>query len=154
AGFKQDGILIADLDFSRLHVGKERRPEFKRELLDRMRSVPGVDSAAYSTIVPGNGAFWNENILLEGAERREGISNFDRISPGFFKTMGVPLLDGRDFDARDTPSSPKVAIVNEQFASRFLDGASPIGKTFRVQGESESAVSATLEIIGLAKNTK
>jgi predicted permease len=154
AGFKQEGILIANLDFSRLHVGKERRLEFKRDLLDRMRSVPGVHSAAYSTIVPANGAFWNEQILLEGAERREGISNFDLVSPGFFKTMGIPLLDGRDFDMRDTPASPKVAIVNEQFANRFMDGASPIGKTFHVQGESEAAVSANFEIIGLAKNTK
>jgi len=154
AGFKQDGILITDLDFSSLHVAKDRRLEFKRDLLARMRSVPGVDSAAYSMIVPGNGAFWNETILVEGAERREGLSNFDRISAGFFKTMGVPLLDGRDFDPRDTPDSPKVVIVNEQFASRFFDGASPIGKTFHVQAEAEDSITASFEIVGLAKNTK
>jgi len=154
AGFRQDGVLIADLDFNRMRIASERRIEFKRDLLDRIRSVPGVDSAAYSIAVPGDGAVWNEQITTEVLEPREGLSNFDLVSSGFFKTMGIQLLAGRDFDGRDTRSSPKAVIVNEQFASRFLDGANPIGKSFHVQAASEAGIKERLEIVGLVRNSR
>jgi predicted permease len=154
SGFRQDGIVVANVDLSRQSIAKERRLEFKRDLLDRIRSVPGVDSAAYSMVTPATGRMWNENIVVDGSERREGLSDFDLISPGFFKTISVSLLDGRDFDQRDTLTSPKVVIVNQQFAKRFLNGANPIGKTFHIQTASEAGVPEVLQIVGLARNIR
>ena len=60
-------------------------------------------------------------------------SFFNRVSPGYFRTMGTALVAGRDFDDRDTLSSPKVAIVNEVFARKFFGGASPVGRTFYLE---------------------
>jgi putative ABC transport system permease protein len=78
---------------------------------------------------------------------------FTRVSTGYFRTMQTPLLAGRDIDLHDTPTSPGVAIVNQEFSRKFLGGASPIGKSLRVQtgpGEPEQVY----QIVGLAKNSK
>ncbi len=78
---------------------------------------------------------------------------FDKVSARYFQTMGMPLIAGRDFNDHDTPASPEVAIVNQEFSNKFLNGANPIGKQFRVlvgPGEPEHV----LQIVGLVKNSK
>jgi predicted permease len=75
------------------------------------------------------------------------------VSPGYFKTMGTPLLAGRDFDQRDNAGSPKVAIVNQEFARKILGTENPIGRTYKIdvyQGEQQ----VDYEIVGLVRNTK
>ena len=153
AGFRQDGILITDLDLTRLKLPVERRQTYKRELLDHIRAVPGVFSAADTTIVPVSGNGWNNNVLIDGTEKSKVTPNFSRISPGYFKTLGTPLLAGRDFDDRDTATSPKVAIVNESFARKLLNGANPIGRAFRID-EYVGRPRHMYEIVGLVKDTK
>src|SRR5690349_12002601 len=111
AGFRQTGLLITNVDFSKLKLPVERRQPYKRELLDHIRAIPGVDSAADTSIIPISGDGWNNNVLI-GSDRHKGLSNFTRVSQGYFRTMGTPLLAGRDFDDRDTAASPKVATVN------------------------------------------
>jgi predicted permease len=78
---------------------------------------------------------------------------FNRVSAGYFRTMGTPMIAGRDFDDRDTPSAPEVAIVNQEFSRKFLSGANPIGKMVRVvvgPGEPQDVY----RIVGLVKNSK
>jgi predicted permease len=78
---------------------------------------------------------------------------FNRVSPGYFRTMGTTLIAGRDFDERDTLTSPKVAIVNEAFAKTFFGGANPVGRSFRYEagaGEKDPV----FQIVGLVRNTK
>jgi predicted permease len=77
----------------------------------------------------------------------------DRVSPDYFKTMGTPLLAGRDFNDRDTASSPKVAIVNQLFANQFFGGANPIGKTFQLE-EPPGKPRPFYQVVGLIKDTK
>ena len=153
AGFRQDGILITDLDLTRLKLPVERRQTYKRELLDRIRAIPGVWSAADTTIVPVSGNGWNNNVLIDGTEKSKVTPNFSRISPGYFKTLGTPLVAGRDFGDRDTAASPKVAIVNESFARKLLNGANPIGRAFRID-EYVGRPRHMYEIVGLVKDTK
>jgi predicted permease len=151
AGYRQDGIVIANVDLSRLKIPAERRLSFKRDLLDRVGHIEGVASAAGTSIVPMSGAGWNSVIVTDNAEdQQEGESRFSRLSPGYFRTLAIPILAGRDFDQRDTPGSTKVAIVNEAFARQFLGGGDPIGKRFHRRPRPE----LIFEIVGLAKNTK
>jgi putative ABC transport system permease protein len=155
AGFRQDGILITDLDLTRLKLPAERRQTFKREVLDRIRAVPGILSAADTTIIPVGGNWWNDFVRIDGAEKRktEHVPNFSRISPGYFKTLDIQFLAGRDFDDRDTATSPKVAIVNQSFARKLLDGANPIGRTFHIE-DYVGRPRPSYEIVGLVKDTK
>ena len=75
------------------------------------------------------------------------------MGPGYFKTMGTAVVDGRDFDDRDTLSSPKVAIVNQAFARKFFGGASAVGRTFHVEAPAGKP-DPQYQIVGVAKNTK
>ncbi len=87
------------------------------------------------------------------ATQERMIPWFDRVSAGYFRTMGTPLLAGRDFDDRDTPAAPEVAIVNQEFSRKFLGGANPIGRSFRmVVGPGEPQ--HVYQIVGLVKNSK
>jgi putative ABC transport system permease protein len=152
AGLQQGGVLVADFDFSPLKMPVGRRPEYKRELLARVRAVPGVDAAAEAINVPMTGNSWNRFIDIpeRGVHRR--IVDFNTVSDQFFRTLEVPLLAGRDFEESDTPNSPRVAIVNERFAQEILGGSNPIGATFRVtRGKPEERV---YQIVGLVGNTK
>jgi len=152
-GFQQQGVLVTTVDLSRLNVAAERRQGFKRELLDRVRAIPGVDAAADASIVPISGNSWNDNIFVEGSEKLKGTPNFSQITPGYFRTLRTPFLAGRDFDDHDTATSPKVAIVNETFVSKILNGANPIGVRIR-QETYQGRPTPTYEIVGLVKNTK
>jgi predicted permease len=153
AGFRQDGILMADLDLSRLKIPAQRDPSFKKDLLDRIRATPGVDDAATATIVPLRGDSWTLGIRTASSKSGEEESKFNWITPDYFRTMGIPLLGGRYFNDRDTAMSPKVAIVNETFARHFLHGAEPIGKTFRTVTEPHYP-ETLYQIVGVVKDTK
>ena len=152
AGFRQDGLLVANLDFAKLKLPVDRRPPYKHDLLDRIRAIPGVDSAADTNIVPVSGSGWNENVLI-GADRHKGLTNFMRITPGFFRAMETPMLGGRDFDDRDTSASPKVAIVNQTFVRKLLKGANPVGVTFQIE-EYVGRARPIYQIVGLVKDSK
>ena len=154
AGFEGNGLLIAQVDASRLNFSPARRTQLLREILERVRSTPGVQHAASATIVQMSGSGWNDAIEILG-QRNGGrkVPWFDRVSPDYFQTMGTPLLAGRDFSERDTPASPEVAIVNQQFCAKFLGGANPIGAQFRIiAGPGEQA--HLFQIVGLVKNSK
>jgi predicted permease len=120
-----------------------------------MRGVPGVDSAAEAFIVPVSGSGWNNTIVVDGktyTDRAHNV-NFNSIGPDYFKTMGTPLLAGRDFNAGDSIATRKVAIVTEQFAKMFFAGSNPIGRTFQVE-EGVGVERPPFEIVGLVKDAK
>ncbi len=154
AGFRRDGILIANLDFRRLPIPETRRTLFKQDLLAKLRALPEVEGAAEVDILPLSGASSTNNVWIEGTDgSRKLESKFTSMSPGYLKTMGMPLLAGRDFDNHDSVSSPRVAIVNQSFARKLGLGDNPVGKRFRreaVPGEPE----AVMEVVGLVRDTK
>ncbi|PYJ99499.1 MAG: hypothetical protein DME23_09395 [Verrucomicrobia bacterium] len=154
AGFQQEGVLIAAVNFSHLNLPLERRQPFKGEMLERLRAIPGVDAAADAMQLPLSGNSWDNKVWMEGSHAKEGRDSFfSRIGAGYFKTLRTTLLSGRDFDDRDTLISPKVAIVNETFVRRFLNGTNTIGK--RVWRETTpSDPESAFEIVGVVKDTK
>jgi hypothetical protein len=125
AGFRQTGILETDVDYSKLRIAVPQRQPYKISLIERLRAIPGVEAVANASVVPISGYGWSENIVLAGAKEHAKESQlFDRISPGYFNTMGIPMVVGRDFNERDTGISQKVAIVNESFVKKILPSAS------------------------------
>ena len=152
AGFQQDQILVSMIDFSRLKLPVENRAAYKKEMLERVRSLQNVDAAADVSIVPLSGNGWNENINVPGSNVQRQIANFNQVTSGYFQTVGTALLAGRDFNNNDTPTSPKVAIVTETFVRKFFNGANPVGATFsKIQGGDTPV---TYQIVGLVKESK
>jgi putative ABC transport system permease protein len=153
AGFRHDHILSIRADYTRARVPREQRTAFRRELLDRVRAVPGVTAAASAVIVPLGGDFWNENISIEGTDIRRKEANFNRVSPGYFGTMQTAFIAGRDFEDRDAQGSEPVAIVTQTFARTFLPGQIPIGRVVEVFDEAGSG-ERRYRIVGLVKDSK
>lgn len=153
AGFQKDQILVTNLDLSPLRLPIERRLGEKKELLARLQGLPGVASAASVRIVPVTGMGWNDRIDIPGSPAAKSVTNFNRVSPGYFRTMGTALLAGRDLSDSDTSSSTAVAVVTETFARRYLNGASPVGRTFSVAQQPGNPAREYM-IVGLVKDMK
>jgi putative ABC transport system permease protein len=153
AGFKPEGILTVDIDFSKLPYPASRRLEIYRQLEDRLTAIPGVASVAQG-MTPVSGNSWDNLVGVDGAAASSGKDCFfSEHSPGYFRTMATALLAGRDFTNRDTPASTKVAIVNEMFAHTFFAGGNPVGHTFRVAADAGQP-EPQFQIVGLVRNTK
>jgi len=155
AGFRQDGIVFTDIDFRLLKLEGDRRREFSRDLLQRIRQLPGVDAAAMVTIVPLSGNGMVHDIRLNDSDSTgsdDSTASFNDVSPGFFATMNTRLLEGRDFTERDAPGAPIVAIVNESFARKFAEGRNAVGTTFRVGRLGK--MSSFYQIVGVAQDAK
>jgi predicted permease len=155
AGFQRDGILAADIDFTALNLPLDQRISFARELLDRVRAIPGVDSAAITRILPlsGNGEAHDIVFGVSGPPQEESaVAVFHRVSPAFFRTLRTPVIAGRDFDEHDVAGSPLVAIVNESFARKFIKKGNPVGTLLRVR--RMSTIFGPYQIVGLVKDTK
>ena len=153
AGFRQDGILIAHVDFTQLNLPAGRWLEFRREILERIRAIPGVQSAADANRVPIGGSGESDPVLDDAPDQRKGTAWYNYISPHYFETLETPLLAGRDFDDRDTTNSAKVAIVNERFAKQFLGRENAVGKTFRIWVPPGTPV-PLYQVVGIVKDTK
>jgi predicted permease len=149
-GFRESGILHAYLNFRRLDVPPQRYETFKHELLEQIRSIPLVESAATSTHVPLDGGYFSLEVRTASTQ---ADSMFTWVSPAYFRTMQIPFVAGRDFTDRDTTQSPPVAIVNQAFVRRFLGGGNPLGKTIRTQNEPHYP-GTEYQIVGLVKDTK
>jgi predicted permease len=152
AGFKQENLLVASLDYRRVPIPEANRAAAFQDLTERLASLPGVEAAAQVFILPVSGSGWNNNILVDGV-RPKDWSNFNAVSPGYFRTMGTPLLAGRDFDGHDTPTSAPVAVINESFAKKYFAGKNPIGLTFQIEGPI-GAPRPFNQIVGIVKDTK
>ncbi len=152
AGFEREGLLVMDADFSRLALPPERRAAFAQLLLDRVKTIPGVTSAAETSALPLGGNWWNDRVLVDG---KTGDVNVDmaNASSDYFKTMGTPQLAGRDFNAGDSRRAPFVAIVNQEFARKFFNGQNPIGRTFKID-VNRGQPQPEYQVVGLVGNSK
>src|SRR5262249_1484084 len=153
-GFRQEGVLIANVGFRRLNVPTERRLAFKNELLDRIKAIPGVEAATDTNLVPLSGSASGNDVWLDGADSQQRRNTFrSRVGPDYFKAMGARLLAGREFDERDTTAAQNVAIVNEAFARMLLNGANPVGRSFWIE-KTPFDPETRYEIVGWVKDTK
>ena len=153
-GFQTRGILIADVSFSGLQLPPGRAISFRREVLDKLRAIPGVQAAAEVTIVPLTGANWNNRFWIDGSDLAHAhLSLRSMIGSGYFQTLRTPLLAGREFDEHDLASAAKFAIVNEEFARQVIGGVNAVGKRIWVE-PTPYEPQTSIEIVGVVKNTK
>ena len=124
-------------------------PRSSASSLERMRAIPGVAGAANARIVPLGGDCWNEHISVEGTDVRRTSANFNRVGPGYFRTMGTTLLAGRDFDGRD---DARLRAGRDRHARRSPASSSPAGTrsaaTFQVDNQGGDTVQR-FQIVGL-----
>ena len=133
-GLRSEGVYTAELLPQLQGYDDARTAEFYNRVLDRMESVPGVEDASLITLLPLTLSFRTMGMVPEGQPVPSDLLNrpevgIVNVSPGYFRTMGIPLMLGRDFDASDDLVSPDVAVVNSAFVDRFWPGENPIGKT-------------------------
>jgi predicted permease len=147
-GFREQDILLVQADFRTL-LPRPLKP-LQRDLLNQIRAIPQVESAAMSTHVPLDGSSWTLGFNLDDVR---DSSKFTWVSTQYFETMQIPVLFGRDFTDHDTESSPRVALVNRTFVRDYCGGRSPIGKTIATVAEPHYPA-ATYEIVGVVRDTK
>jgi predicted permease len=147
-GFREQDILLVQADFRRL-LPRPLKP-LQRDLLNQIRAVPQVESAAMSTHVPLDGSSWTLGFNLDDVRVS---SKFTWVTAQYFETMQIPVLSGRDFTDRDTESSPRVALVNQTFVRDYCGERNPIGKTITTVAEPHYPA-ATYEIVGVVRDTK
>lgn len=152
-GFESHNLLIATVDVGLGGYDKQRGTVFYQQLLERVSGLPGVRSATFAKAVPLD-ITGTQQIAIsfpgeETAQQRAINMDYNIVTPKYFETMGIPLLQGRGFDQRDTAESSGTVIVNEAFARRFWQGQSPLGRQIVLGGSK-----TPLEVIGLAKNSK
>jgi putative ABC transport system permease protein len=155
-GFDRDRVLIVNMDFRNVNDPQERRAAIFQEILDRVKSMPDVRSATISNNTPISGNGWNGGLVVDGFTPRgprDSMAWFYESFPGYFETLGMKLVAGRDFDDRDRAGSQKVAVVNETLVRKFFKGANPIGKTYRERGAG-TTLDPPVEIIGIVKDAK
>jgi putative ABC transport system permease protein len=150
-GFDREPVLMASVSVNQ--AAERRLDEFER-LRDAAAVVPGVANAAISFTTPTGRAGWNTRIVvppdspLKGRERASWIN---AVSPDWFKTYGIRLAGGRDFDSRDRIGAPPVAIVNRVFVRRFLRDGDPIGQHFSAEGPSGKQ--DAFEVVGVVEDS-
>src|SRR5712692_4160737 len=154
-GFAKDHLLMVSFDPRLMQYNAAQTKQFYELLAERVRQAPGVQSAALTQNVPlGQDDFDGVAFVPDGfqmpRDRENFISTMDTVDEGYFETMGIPILRGRDFLASDTGDALRVAVVNEQFAKHYWPGADAVGKNIRL----ESRVGTLVEIVGVAQTIK
>jgi predicted permease len=152
-GFTHDGVLTMEMSANRQTFNTAQWLAAEAEMLDRVRRIPGVRSASWSTMNPMGGRDRGARIEIPGFTAR-GPRDTDIhmavVSPAYFETFGVPLLVGRAFTERDGPTAPKVAIVNETAARFYFGNRSPLGE--RMRFTNYPTTDAIYEIVGVVKD--
>jgi putative ABC transport system permease protein len=153
-GFDAESVLVVDVNAQRADVPVERRLAVYEQIRQRVLTIPDVASAGVSIVTPVRGEGWAHRVDVSGSKVPEddspaiegtGTSGplvrsnlrqafYNGITPGWLSTYRTRLVSGRDVTERDGPGAPRVALVNEEFARRFLEGANPIGHTVRTMG--------------------
>jgi putative ABC transport system permease protein len=150
-GFTHQNVLTVSLDLERTLTRPDQRAAIYDAVLDSVRAAPGVDSAAAALLAPMSGA-WSEGpvdvVGFESMPADERRVYFNRITEGYFHTLGAPLIAGRDFGPADAVGAPRVAIVNGAFARKFFGGSNPVGRTYAQDGSNPTT------IVGLVPDTK
>jgi predicted permease len=154
-GFDKENVLLFGID--PLDVGYKldsRLVSLYRQIEERVSAQPGVRAASVSFFTFNQGA-WSTSIVVQGSgpqpENNPNVIH-NAVGPGYFTTMGIPLLVCRVFGPQDTATSPKVAVINETMAKTYFPGRSPIGRRFGIGDDTKH--SADIEVVGVVKDAK
>jgi predicted permease len=150
-GFSTDNVLTTNIDLFTAGYDASRARAFQDLLLDRLRSEGGVESVALSRMTPfAYGTFSTARIAIDGYEAppdQQPAAEYNEVSPGYFQTLGIPLLSGRDFLRADDEKSAPVAIVDQTMASQYWRDGDPLGRRLVMNGRS-------LRVVGVVRASK
>jgi predicted permease len=153
-GVALDNLITFQLSPDLNGYDDQRTVNFYRQLLDRLRSAPGITAAALAAVPILAGNEWDSSTSVEGHRPADGEDMqafMNALSPGYFDAMRIPILEGRDFTALDVIQNSKVAIVNRRFAEHFFKGASAVGRHLgRGVGPN---IKLDIEIVGVVANS-
>ncbi|MBI3406353.1 MAG: ABC transporter permease [Acidobacteria bacterium] len=153
-GFNSAGIAMAEFHPRLRGYTNEQSMQFYRQMEERIRALPGVQNVAYASHLPLTFNINIESVAPEGKDvgRDRDWPDVDSATVGvnYFATMSVPILQGREFNEKDTPEAPRVVIVNETLTKRFWPGQDPIGKRVRF-GEKDKDY---YQVVGVARDGK
>ena len=149
-GFRREGVLLAAYDMSARNMDWPATRDFTRRLLERLRALPGVESAAVASSVPLDiHGLPMRSFTVDGHARPDGgtdVALTNTVTPGYFRTMGIPIEQGTDFAELSDTAAPLQAIVNQEFVRRFATDGQPLGRRVRTRG-------ADFVIAGVVRNS-
>ncbi len=145
-GYRTGHILTMTFDPSQTQSDESRTRAFYRELLERVRPLPGVRAAALAQFVPLGFTSAQKQVRIAAFNPDPVSIWMNTVTPGYFALMSMPLVAGRDFNARDTDRTPPVAVVNEALA-RFWPGRRVVGQRMEIEGRQ-------VEVVGVVKTAK
>jgi macrolide transport system ATP-binding/permease protein len=150
-GFSTHEVLFTAVDLVSAGYDAQRAQNFQDQLLDRVKGMPGVESAAFAQMTPlSYGSFSSTPISVDGYEvppEERPTVEYNEVGPAYFATMGIPLVSGREFTRADDERGALVAIVNETMAAQYWRGRNPIGERVQVKDR-------WMQIVGVAKDSK
>ncbi|HEV8039429.1 MAG TPA: ABC transporter permease [Bryobacteraceae bacterium] len=145
---RPDLVLLFTMKPQQEIYSAERKRVLARELIRRVSAIPGVQSAALAENGPLGSRSDSESIAVPGGQSIQVAD--DEVTPGFFDSIGLPLIAGRDFTAADQPGSPWVAIINEALARALFKNENPIGRTIQ---DVDGSVNHRLQVVGVVGNS-
>ena len=154
-GFSTRGVLNTSMRLVAAGYDVPRARAFEDELIDRVRVLPGVESAAFARLTQlGYGSYSSASIAVDGyqpAPDEQPSVEYNQVGPGYLATMGIPLISGREFTRADNENTAPVVVVNQTMAMRYWSGQDPIGRRLqiRVQNKDQS-----LQVVGVAADSK
>lgn len=152
-GFQTNNLMQFDIDLGSIGYDQARAHAFYNELQTRLEHLPGVKAAGIALNPVLADSDWESSILVAGQQNKPGEQNdayINRVSPGYFKTLGIHLLSGRTFRASDTANSPKVVVVSESFAKQFFGQQPAVGQW--VGRGFDASAPRDMEIIGVVND--
>jgi predicted permease len=152
-GFQPRNVVTTRFDLQLAHYNEKDGAAFQRKLLDSVKQIPGVDMAAYANTTPlslnsSNTSVYDEQTTDFRPSTLKFLAGYYNVSPGYFATAGTHLLAGREFTWNDTANTPRVAVVNQEFARRLFGTDHAVGRYFK-QGNKEK-----VEIVGVVEDGK
>jgi predicted permease len=151
-GMRAQGVLVFGLTPQKTSSTAQNL-NFYRTLLDRLRTLPGVESVTFAGNRPGSGWSDNNSATIDGVEHTytEAPLRSNTVGPDFFHVLGVPVIAGREINDSDTETSQRVAVVNETFAKRLMPGMNPVGHQL---GGHQIGDKSGNTIVGVVKDSK
>jgi predicted permease len=150
-GFSTHGVLSTAVDLVSAGYDAQRAKNFQDELMERVKALPGVESAVFARATPlGYGSYSESPIAVDGYQpppEEQPAVEYNEVGPDYFVTMGIPLVSGREFTRADDEKAALVAVVNETMAGRYWRGKDPIGERVQVKGR-------WMRVVGVAKDSK
>ena len=154
-GFDQDRRMIVNIDPVLAGYKQGQLESLYRRIHDSLASMPGVSSVAICAYSPQGGDSWNDGIFVDGrpapGPKDDNGASWDRVSAGYFETIGNRIVKGRPISEQDTATSRHVAVASEAFARKFFKNEDPIGRHF---GHSDIATAREFEIVGVAQDAR